>query len=62
MKRPCKRNLPLAAGALLLALAILLGGAGLIPHGVKLCLLVLSCALELWAVFQKSRKERTGEP
>ncbi len=43
----------LAAGSLLLAAAILLGEAGWIPHGFKLFLLGLACALELWGTFRR---------
>ena len=43
-----KRNLWVASCCLLLAAAILLGEAGWIPHGLKLLLMVLACALELW--------------
>lgn len=50
-----KRNLWVASGCLLLAAAILLGEAGWIPHGLKLLLMVLACALELWGVSQSCR-------
>ena len=52
-------NMLLAAGSLLLAAALLLGEAGWIPHGAKLFLMGLACALELWGV---SRKRREEEP
>lgn len=52
-----KRNLWIASGCMLLAAAILLGEAGIIPHGLKLFLLGLACALELWGVTRKSREE-----
>ena len=56
MKRaPC--NMLFAAGALLLAAAILLGEAGWIPHGLKLFLMGLAAALELWGTFRKCRKK-----
>lgn len=48
-------NLPLAAGSLLLASALLLGEAGWIPHGLKLGMLALACGLELWGC-----RRRTG--
>ena len=48
----------IAAGSLLLAAAILLGEAGWIPHGVKLFLMGLACALELWGVSRKRRESR----
>lgn len=52
-----KRNLWLAAGCLLLAAAILLGEAGVIPHGLKLFLMGLACALELWGVVRQRREK-----
>lgn len=52
-----KRNLWVASGCLLLAAAILLGDAGAIPHGLKLFLLGLACALELWGVARSRREE-----
>lgn len=55
-----KRNLWIACGCLLLAAAILLGEAGWIPHGVKLFLLGLACALELWGVLVSCREKRGG--
>ena len=55
-------NLFLGAGALLLAAALLLGEAGWIPHGLKLFLMGLACALELWGVSRKCRENREGEP
>lgn len=51
-------NLLLAAGALLLAAAILLGEAGWIPHGLKLLLMGLAVALELWGTFRRCRENR----
>ena len=53
-----KRNLWVASGCLLLAAAILLGDAGVIPHGLKLFLLGLACALELWGVARSRREEK----
>ena len=53
-----KRNLWIASGCLLLAAAILLGEAGWIPHELKLLMLVLACALELWGVVGVGRKRR----
>ena len=50
-----KRNLWVASCCLLLAAAILLGEAGWIPHGLKLLLMVLACALELWGVPRSCR-------
>ena len=55
-------NMFLAAGSLLLAAAILLGEAGWIPHGAKLFLMGLACALELWGVSRKCRESREEEP
>lgn len=52
-----KRNLWIASGCLLLAAALLLGEAGVIPHELKLLLLGLACALELWGVARKRREE-----
>lgn len=52
-----KRNLWIASGCLLLAAALLLGEAGIIPHGLKLFLLGLACALELWGVARSRREE-----
>lgn len=52
-----KRNLWIASGCLLLAAALLLGEAGIIPHGLKLFLLGLACALELWGVARTRREE-----
>ena len=52
-----KRNLWVASGCLLLAAALLLGEAGVIPHGLKLFLLGLACALELWGVARKRREK-----
>lgn len=57
MRRSCERNLFIAAGSLLLAAALLLGEAGWIPHGLKLFLMGLACALEVWGVFRKRRKK-----
>ena len=54
-------NMFLAAGSLLLACAILLGDAGWIPHGLKLFLMGLACALELWGVSRKCRENREEE-
>ena len=51
-----KRNTFLAAGSLLLAAAILLGEAGWISHGLKLFLLGLAVALELYGVFRQCRE------
>lgn len=56
------RNLWIAAGCLLLSAALLLGEAGAISHGLKLFLLALACALELWGVRRKCREEREEEP
>ncbi len=53
-----KRNLWVASGCLLLAAALLLGEAGVIPHGLKLLLLGLACALELWGVARSRREEK----
>ena len=55
-------NMFLAAGSLLLAGALLLGEAGWIPHGLKLFLMGLACALELYGTFRKCREDREGEP
>ena len=55
-------NVFLGAGSLLLAAALLLGEAGWIPHGLKLFLLGLACALELWGVSRKCRESREEEP
>lgn len=55
------RNLWIACGCLLLAAAILLGAAGIIPHGLKLFLLGLACGLELWGVTRECRKRREEE-
>ena len=52
-----RRNLWVASGCLLLAAAILLGEAGWIPHGSKLFLMGLACALELWGVVRTRREE-----
>ena len=57
-----RRNMFIAAGSLLLAVAILLGEAGWIPHGAKLFLMGLACALELWGVSRKCRENREEEP
>ena len=51
-------NMFLAAGSLLLAAAILLGEAGWIPHGLKLFLMGLAVALELWGVFRQCREDK----
>lgn len=51
-----KRNLWIASGCLLLAAALLLGEAGWISHGLKLFLLGLACALELWGVLRSCRE------
>lgn len=56
-----ERNLPLAAGMLLLSAAILLGEAGLVPHGLKLLMMGLACAIELWGAFRQCRKRKEGE-
>lgn len=53
-----ERNLWIASGCLLLAAAILLGEAGWIPHGLKLFLMWLACALELWGVARSRREEK----
>lgn len=55
-------NVFLGAGSLLLAAALLLGEAGWIPHGLKLFLMGLACALELWGIFRKCRENREEEP
>ncbi|MBD5160555.1 MAG: hypothetical protein HDT14_00740 [Oscillibacter sp.] len=55
-------NLFLAAGTLLLAAAILLGEAEWISHGLKLFLMGLAVALELWGAFRKCRENRGEEP
>ena len=52
-----KRNLWIASGCLLLAAAQLLGEAGAIPHGLKLLMMGLACALELWGVWTCRKKE-----
>lgn len=52
-----KRNLWIASGCLLLAAALLLGEAGWIPHELKLVMLALACALELWGVAGTRREE-----
>lgn len=54
-----RKNLLLAAGLLLTAGAILLGDAGLIGHGLKLTLLVLAIALELWGGFRQCGANRS---
>lgn len=51
-------NMYLGAGSLLLAAALLLGEAGWIPHGFKLFLMGLACALELWGTFRKCRESK----
>ena len=56
-----KRNIFLAAGCLLLAAAILLGEAGWIPHGLKLFLMGLAVALELYGTFRRCRREEEQE-
>lgn len=56
-----KGNLWIACGCLLLAAALLLGEAGWIPHGAKLFLLILACALELWGAAGKCRRRREEE-
>ena len=55
-------NILLGAGLLLLAAAILLGDAGWIPHGMKLFLMGLACALELLGTFRKCRENGEAEP
>ena len=55
-------NMLLGAGSLLLSAAILLGDAGWIPHGLKLFLMGLACALELWGVSRRCREKREEEP
>ena len=55
-------NMFLAAGSLLLACAILLGEAGWISHGLKLFLMGLACALELYGTFRKCREKKENEP
>ena len=55
-------NMFLAAGSLLLAAALLMGEAGWIPHGLKLFLMGLACALELWGVSRKCRESREEKP
>ena len=57
-----RRNMFIAAGSLLLPAAILLGEAGWIPHGARLFLMGLACALELWGVSRKCRENREEEP
>ena len=51
------RNLWIAAGCLLLSAATLLGDAGVIPHGLKLFLMGLACALELWGAARQRREK-----
>lgn len=55
-------NVLLGTGLLLLSAALLLGDAGWIPHELKLFLMGLACALELWGVSRKCREKREGEP
>lgn len=55
-------NVLLGSGILLLSAAMLLGDAGWIPHGFKLFLMGLACALELWGTFRKCRENREEEP
>lgn len=52
-----KGNLWIAWGCLLLSATILLGEAGWIPHGAKLLLMGLACALELWGAFGTRREK-----
>lgn len=54
-------NLFIGAGMLLLSAALLLDDAGWIPHGLKLFLMMLAVALELWGVHRKCR-ENEEEP
>ena len=55
-------NVLLGTGLLVLSAALLLGDAGWIPHGLKLFLMGLACALELWGVSRKCRENRGEEP
>lgn len=55
-------NAFIGAGMLLLSAALLLDDAGWIPHGLKLFLMVLAVAMELWGVFRKCREDRGEEP
>ena len=54
-------NWLIGAGMLLLACALLLGDGGWIPHGLKLFLMGLACALELWGGYRKCREDRGEE-
>ena len=54
-------NVLLGAGLLLLSAALLLGDAGWISHELKLFLMGLACALELWGVSRKCRENREKE-
>ena len=56
-----KGNKFLAAGLLLLSAALLLGDAGWIPHGMKLFLMGLACALELYGTFRECRGKEGQE-
>ena len=56
-----RRKMFIAAGSLLLAAAILLGEAGWIPHGFKLFLMGLACALDLWGVSRECQEDRGEE-
>lgn len=51
-------NMFLGVGSLLLAAALLLGEAGWIPHGLKLFLMGLAVALELWGAYRRCREKR----
>lgn len=55
-------NILLGSGILLLSAAMLLGEAGWIPHGLKLFLMGLAVALELWGTVRKCRENRGEEP
>lgn len=50
-------NWYIGAGILLLSAALMLGDAGWIPHGLKLFLMGLACALELWGGYRKCREK-----
>ena len=51
-------NMFIGAGMLLLSAALLLADAGWVPHGLKLFLMILAVALELWGVCRKCRENR----
>lgn len=51
-------NYFLGAGLLLSSAALLLGGEGWIPHGLKLFMMGIGSGVELYGVYRKCRKER----